>query len=67
MHAWAEVYLPGGGWKGFDPGSGIAVADQHVAVAAAADPEDASPTSGAFRGTDVHSKLEFDVSIKCSD
>jgi len=28
--AWAEVYLPGAGWRGYDPTNGIAVADRHV-------------------------------------
>lgn len=65
MHAWAEVYLPGGGWKGFDPSIGLAVSGEHVAVASAADPENASPTCGTFRGIGVQSKLEYDVSIKC--
>jgi len=67
MHAWAEVYLPGGGWRGFDPSIGLAVCGQHVAVAAAADPENAMPTSGIFRGTNVQSQLTYDVSIHCSD
>lgn len=66
MHAWAEVYVPGGGWRGFDPSIGLAVSGEHVAVSAAADPQDASPTCGTFRGTGVHSKLEYDVSINCS-
>jgi transglutaminase-like putative cysteine protease len=38
IHAWAEVYLEGGGWRGYDPSRGLAVAAGHVAVAAAADP-----------------------------
>jgi len=64
MHAWAEVYLPGGGWKGFDPSTGLAVSGEHVAVAAAANPRDASPTSGKFRGTDVKSTMSYEVSIQ---
>lgn len=67
MHAWAEVYLPGGGWRGFDPSIGLAVGGQHVAVAAAADPANAAPTSGTFRGTNARSQLRYSVSIACTD
>ena len=50
LHAWAEVFLPGGGWRGFDPTLGLAVSDRHVALAASTDYRGAAPTSGTFRG-----------------
>jgi len=67
LHAWPEVYLPGAGWRGFDPTHGEAVADTHVTVAAAAHPRDTMPVTGSFRGERVTSSLDFTVEIQVSE
>jgi transglutaminase-like putative cysteine protease len=63
MHAWAEVYLQGGGWRGYDPSRGLAVAASHVAVAASADPRLAAPVTGTYRGA-ARSTLEFQIAMQ---
>ena len=67
LHAWPEVYLPGGGWRGFDPTHGEAVADTHVTVAAAAHPRDTMPVTGSFFGEGATSKLDFTLDIQVSE
>jgi transglutaminase-like putative cysteine protease len=62
MHAWAEVYLPGAGWRGFDPSRGLSVNDDYITVAAGQRPQDAAPTFGNFRG-DATSTMHAEISI----
>lgn len=50
LHAWAEVYLPGAGWRGFDPTEGSIVVNRHVFLTSTAKPELAAPISGTFSG-----------------
>jgi transglutaminase-like putative cysteine protease len=49
-HAWAEVFLPGAGWKGFDPTLGLVVGADHTAVAVSRLPESIPPVAGSFIG-----------------
>jgi transglutaminase-like putative cysteine protease len=72
LHAWAEVYIPGAGWRGFDPTSGLAVADRHVAVAASVTPVGANCVDGSFceahgAGGQVDSSLETEIEIQFSE
>jgi transglutaminase-like putative cysteine protease len=49
-HAWAEVYLPGAGWTGFDPTTGSLAGPDHIAVAISHRPDGVPPVAGSFRG-----------------
>jgi transglutaminase-like putative cysteine protease len=64
LHAWPEVYLPGAGWRGFDPTHGEAIADTHITIAAAAHSRDTMPVSGSFEGAGVTSRLDYTVEIQ---
>ncbi|MBY0505821.1 MAG: transglutaminase family protein [Bryobacteraceae bacterium] len=66
MHAWAEVYLPVIGWRGYDPARGLAVANGHVAIAAGFHYELASPVAGWYSGASG-SVMETSLSMQVDD
>jgi len=63
LHAWVEVYLPGGGWRGYDPTQHEVVAGNHIPLAASCLPEEITPVSGSYRGS-ATSELITEVSIE---
>jgi transglutaminase-like putative cysteine protease len=63
LHAWAEVYLPGAGWLGFDPTQGLLVADEHITLVATANPALAAPVTGKLRSIGVNAQMNYDLSI----
>ncbi len=63
-HAWAEVYLPGSGWTGFDPTANRIVGENHIPVAVAINPVDIPPVSGHFTGPEnVQTSLTVRVNV----
>ncbi|WP_025763129.1 transglutaminase family protein [Dyadobacter tibetensis] len=50
LHAWAEVFLPGAGWRGFDPTEGKAIINNHICMGASADYDQLAPVMGTFKG-----------------
>ena len=50
LHAWVEVFLPGGGWRGYDPTQHEVVSGNHIPLAASCLPEEITPVYGTYRG-----------------
>jgi transglutaminase-like putative cysteine protease len=63
LHAWAETFVPGRGWSGWDPTHGVKATEGHVVLCAAPDQANTMPIEGGFYGNAHTSTLDWSLHI----
>lgn len=68
LHAWAEVYLPGAGWRGFDPSGNGEIDQQYIAISTPSDPIKAAAVQGVYVcSAAVTSNFHWSITVDSSD
>ena len=63
LHAWAEAYIPGAGWIGLDPTSGLLAGEGHIPLACTASPASAAAITGGIAGNPGNTQFDFAMTV----